>query len=236
MTREAAITTPAGADGPPRRRRGGTVAKIADELRQMIYAGVFDRGEKLVQERLAEQLGVSRVPLREAFVELASEGLVTLRSNRGAIVRGVSSDEIQQFQEMRTQLETFLLSRAIPITTADDLEEAETALAAAERSSAETWAETNLEFHRALYRPANRPYILAEVEKLYWNTFRRVHPLIVMARDRSRSDREHRALLDHVSAGKVREAVELLEGHILLNGQGVIDALRALEARQAEPS
>lgn len=200
----------------------------------MIYAGAFERGEKLVQERLAEQLGVSRVPLREAFVELASEGLVTLRSNRGAVVNGVSSDEIQQFQEMRARLEAFLLSCAIPITTPEDLKNAENALNAAENASAETWPQQNLEFHRVLYRPANRPFILAEVEKLYWNTFRRVHPLIVMARDRTRSNREHRALLQHVRSGEIREASDLLESHILLNGQGVIDALRALEARQSE--
>lgn len=214
------------------RKRGATVTQIASELRGLIYTGELKRGEKLVQERLAERLGISRVPLREAFVELASEGLITLRSNRGAVVNGVSADEIQQFQEMRARLETFLLSCAIPIMNKEDLNRAEAALRATEAASSADWPEKNLDFHRALYRPANRPFILAEVEKLYWNTFRRVHPLIVKARDRGRSDREHQALMRHVRAGDIQNAVDLLESHILLNGQGAIDALRAIEARQ----
>ena len=213
-------------------KRGATVTKVADELRRMIYAGDFARGDKLVQERLAEQLGVSRVPLREAFVELASEGLIVLRSNRGATVSGVSADEVQQFQEMRARLETFLLSCAIPIFDQDDLNVAESALQAASAADAQSWPERNLDFHRALYRPANRPFILAEVEKLYWATFRRAEPLIMRSRDRERSDREHAALVRLIRDGDVRAAADLLESHILLNGQGVIDALRADEARR----
>lgn len=209
------------------RGRGATVSKIAAELRRMIFTGVLNDGEKLVQEKLAEQLGVSRVPLREAFGELAAEGLITLRSNKGAVVRGISSDEITQLMEMRAQLEIFLLRIAFSKATEADLEAAEAALAASEAAHPDRWSATNLAFHAKLYEPAQKPLIIDEIERLYWRTYERVQHLFVGGGNREQSQLEHRTLIDYARRSDTEPAVRLLEHHVMFNLQVVVEGLNA---------
>jgi len=215
----------------PRRARGMTTQLVADALRELILSGQFRAGEPLRQSRLADQLGTSRVPLREAFHLLEAEGLVSLRSNRGAVVMGLSSHEILQYQEMRARLETWLLELAIPIMTEADFEKAEHYLALMKDCAEQDWSELNLEFHCALYAPADRDVIMQNVRKLYLNSYRRFRSPIFNTRDRDKSHREHRDILDLCHAGNVQAAVDRLESHILMNGRKVVDQLKAAEAR-----
>lgn len=79
--------------------------KIAAEIRHAILSGRFTPGERLVEERLAEEYGVSRNPVREAIRSLASEGLVEVTARRGAVVMSLSSQEAQELLEVRATLE-----------------------------------------------------------------------------------------------------------------------------------
>jgi DNA-binding GntR family transcriptional regulator len=78
---------------------------VADAIRGRILAGDFEPGERLAEERLSVDLGVSRVPVREALRHLAAEGLVTLRPRRGAIVVSHTPEEIADLVEVRATLE-----------------------------------------------------------------------------------------------------------------------------------
>ena len=69
--------------------------RIASILKKAILAGEYKSGEELSLTGIAEQLGVSRTPVREAFQTLASEGLITLRMNRGAIVNSIDRNSLQ---------------------------------------------------------------------------------------------------------------------------------------------
>ena len=66
-----------------------TRVRIASELRKAIYAGEYQSGDELSLTEVANQLGISRTPVREAFQELEGEGLITLRMNRGAVVNQI---------------------------------------------------------------------------------------------------------------------------------------------------
>lgn len=79
--------------------------KIASILRKAILSGEFQEGEELSLTTVADNLGVSRTPVREAFQILASENLLILRMNKGAIVKGISVKTIQEHFEMRKLLE-----------------------------------------------------------------------------------------------------------------------------------
>jgi len=86
--------------------------RIASELRKAIYAGEFKSGDELSLTEVAEKLGISRTPVREAFQELEAEGLITLRRNRGAVVNTIDRKFIRDTFEMRRLLEAEAVIRA----------------------------------------------------------------------------------------------------------------------------
>jgi DNA-binding GntR family transcriptional regulator len=79
--------------------------KVAGEIRAAIQAGVFKPGDRLVEDRLAEQFGVSRNPVREAIRTLASEALIEVTARRGAVVASLSPQEAEELLEVRATLE-----------------------------------------------------------------------------------------------------------------------------------
>lgn len=90
-------------------------------LRQQIIQGSYQAGERLVEERLADTLGVSRTPVREALATLASEGLVQLFPNRGAVVRSFAPDEIKESYDLRAVLEGYAAFQAASRITPDQI-------------------------------------------------------------------------------------------------------------------
>src|SRR5437868_3185775 len=91
-----------------------------EALRERILRGHYPEGEPLRQDALASELGVSRIPVREALRQLEAEGLVTFAPHRGAVVSSLSIDEITELFELRAEVEGELLRRAIPKMTAAD--------------------------------------------------------------------------------------------------------------------
>lgn len=89
-----------------------TRIRITSILKKAIYSGEYKSGEELRLTDIADQLGVSRTPVREAFQTLASEGLITLRMNKGAIVNKIDAKFIQDNFEMRILLESEAAARA----------------------------------------------------------------------------------------------------------------------------
>jgi DNA-binding GntR family transcriptional regulator len=98
----------------PARPVGATnlAAEIAQRLQRDILDGRIGLGERLAQDELCARFGVSRTPVREALTKLESSGLVTLRPNRGAIVRTPVRREVQEVYELRAELEGFAAERA----------------------------------------------------------------------------------------------------------------------------
>src|SRR4029079_610765 len=98
-----------------------TIASMTVEaLRERILRGDYPDGEPLRQDALADELGVSRIPVREALRQLESEGLVTFQPHRGAVVSTLSLDEIVELFELRAEIESDVLRRAVPLMTAED--------------------------------------------------------------------------------------------------------------------
>ncbi|MGD9941079.1 MAG: GntR family transcriptional regulator [Clostridia bacterium] len=91
--------------------------RVASELRNAIFSGSFSPGQELGQDSLASKLGVSRMPIREALQLLAVEGLIELRTNRGAVVKDISKDYIREHFEVRLLLECDAVRRACYLMT-----------------------------------------------------------------------------------------------------------------------
>jgi DNA-binding GntR family transcriptional regulator len=86
-------------------RHGPLNQVLADAIRDAIVAGQYQRGERLVEGRLAEDFGVSRIPVREALRQLAAQGLVELEPRKGATVATLSRETAQEMVEVRATLE-----------------------------------------------------------------------------------------------------------------------------------
>jgi DNA-binding GntR family transcriptional regulator len=85
---------------------------VTDSIRAAILSGRIRQGETLVERRLAEQLGVSKTPVREALIGLAATGLVIISPNRGVTVRVVGPDDLRKAYEIRLLLEPWAIGRA----------------------------------------------------------------------------------------------------------------------------
>jgi DNA-binding GntR family transcriptional regulator len=212
-----------------------TVAdEVLSRLRTRILSGALAEGSALRQDALAAELGVSRIPVREALTQLEAEGLVRLEPHRGAFVTALAPEEVAELFEMRAALEPALLRRAVPRQTAADLAEAAAALDAFEAAlavgEADRWGELNWRFHEALYRPAARARTMRLVQELNNNAGRYVRLHLGLAGVRPRADADHRELLALCRKGDAEAAARLLARHI----EEAAEALAALLGRRAE--
>ena len=190
--------------------------RLADLLRERIVAGEAPPGP-IRQDALAAELGVSKIPLREAMARLEQEGLLQSEANRGYFVRPLGADEAREIYALRRKLEPEMAGLAARKADAEAQAEAALALKAldhATRAHRAGVGTLNRAFHLALVRPAGRPVTFGIVERLHILSDRYVcKHLEPLGRDR-RANQEHRALLDAWLARDSRAVTRLLAAHI----------------------
>ena len=192
-----------------------TQEMIVEAMRQAIFRGNLKINQPLRQDKIAKQFGVSKVPVREALVQLKTEGLVHFKTNRGAFVRPLSSSEANEIYLMRIALERLALSHAIPKLTKRDLARAASVLMMIDAEDDPTkWGELNWAFHAALYQPAKMPHLLDMIQILHRNVGRYLVLYLVDMDYQSKSQTEHHAILEACRAQNVTEALNLLQRHL----------------------
>jgi DNA-binding GntR family transcriptional regulator len=135
---------------------------VAHSLRDAIYNGRFQPGERIAQAAIAQELGVSQTTVRDAFATLEREGLVKRGANQGAIVTELSPTDVEEIVTLRTTLEAMAIRRVIQNATAEQLEQLEENI----REMTHSWApeqvtELDLRFHELLVRFANHQRLLS---------------------------------------------------------------------------
>lgn len=139
-------------------------------LQHALRTGRYKPGERLISEEIAAEIGMSRMPVREAFRRLAADGLVTLRPNRGCVVAGLSFDELYETFEIRSVLEGLAVRLATPKMTEEHFEELERLLDRMERaghSGSSDWVLRHQEFHSAIYTLSGRPKLIRQISALH---------------------------------------------------------------------
>ena len=208
-----------------------TVASMTlDAIRDGILHGNYAEGEPLRQDALADELGVSRIPIREALRQLETEGLVTFNPHRGAIVSSLSLDEIEEVFDLRATIETDLLRRAMPHLTTHQLDQADDVLdryAVALRSgNVARWGELNWQFHASLYAPARRPITMSIVQRLHQQSDRYLRMQLALTHGETRANDEHRAIAAAARAHDTKRACQLVRDHIAGAGRSLLAFLR----------
>lgn len=239
----AATARPAAARTPrPQARAGGTAAPpamlpglgvaaiallqssslpmlVQKELERMILAGELPAGGKLNEATLADLLGVSRGPVREAFRALEESGLVRLEKNRGVYVRQIGVDEADEIYELRSVLDDFVGRRVAQTATPEIVREMRARIermdAAAANNDIDAYHRTNLEFHDRLVELAGNAKLLLTYRRLVneLKLFRRT--TLAQMGTLSVSTREHRRIVDRIAEGDAAGAGRALHEHVI---------------------
>lgn len=192
-----------------------TAENVADYLRMAILRGEIKSNEPLRQDKIAEELGISKIPIREALVQLKAEGLVMLHPNRGAFVSTLNAAEAGEIYTIRIALETVALESAIPHLTPTLLMQAENTLRVMDVETDVTcWTELNWQFHAQLYQAAEMPRLISILEPLHVNVARYLVLYLNNLGFQTISQDEHYAILEACRAGNAPQAVQLLRQHL----------------------
>jgi DNA-binding GntR family transcriptional regulator len=226
----AAPTRPA----PDRLRHKTVSAAVADALRQRILNGEVAPGVALRQDALAEEFGISRIPIREALLQLEAAGLVKIVPHRGAVVSGLSVEEVEDIFQLRVQLEPPLLELSAPRFSAEDVRALRSLTqeygAALEAGQIERWGELNRRFHLDLLRHAGRPRSLSIISGLLQDCDRPTRLQLSASGDVARADQEHTQIVALCEAGRIAEAADLLRAHIAHAGTSLVAIYRRAHA------
>jgi len=204
-------------------------AAVLDAISQAILAGQLRPGQSLVEAELAQALGVSKTPVREALKTLSGAGLVKMNPYRGATVRVIDAGMAHAIYDLRLLLEPEAVRRAVGRGAGWDaarqaLERADAPADQAERSLA------HREFHRALYRACGNPLLAGVLDDLGAQTAL-VEAAAAERQQRSGQQRsrqqdagEHHAILAAAAAGDGGRAASLLAAHIASFAAGHVPA------------
>lgn len=202
-----------------RRTVGESVLEL---LRGAILAGALAPGRRLKQEELAKAVGVSRIPIRSALMQLESEGLVLFHPNRGAVVRSLTADQLREIFEIREVLETFALRKSFQAMTP---ERVRALRALAHKLDVEEegprFIDLRTEFYHALYNADDSPQLVKLIDDMRARVGRYVlQRRLIEARH---GDSSHSVLVECAARGDSDRAESVLRDHLRAIGQEMAD-------------
>uniref|UniRef100_UPI0040481EB6 GntR family transcriptional regulator n=1 Tax=Rheinheimera sp. TaxID=1869214 RepID=UPI0040481EB6 len=203
---------------------------VVEAIREKILTGAIKAGEPLRQAALADELKVSRIPVREALLQLEAEGLVEFEAHKGATATRLSAEQVTELFELRALLECELLRLAIPKLTEAELAQSEQLLqqmasAFHDVGTKSSWSELNTRFHLSLYKAADRQLTFEIVQNLIINSDRYIRVHLLLAGGINKADPEHSALLNFCRKKQVKEACQLLHNHITGAAKEIVNIL-----------
>ncbi|WP_406446309.1 GntR family transcriptional regulator [Streptomyces sp. NBC_01613] len=201
---------------------GAIRERVLASLRQEIIAGSLRPGDRLVERELADRLGVSRVPVREAIRALVAEGFVHFETPRRTVVRRLTPNDVRELFELREALEVYAAGLAASHATPEDLAEVEELLdraaAATEAADAELITDINSRLHDRIVAMAGNSLLTEALEpvagRLRWMTRRNEEwPQLLV---------EHRELYEAIASGDPDRARAHALAHVQTNYRSTV--------------
>lgn len=201
--------------------------EVVKELRNVILDGTLKPGERIVQEEWAKRMNVSRIPVREALTKLEMEGLIEIVPHKGAIVRTLTLEDLEELYCIRSYLESQVILKALPNMTEEDKEKLretfEAMLEAVNTSQHEKYTELHEYFHFLLR------------EKTTWKRGARMVAQLATAsmapdlliQQRFSIQEEHRRILEAIFIGDPEELQAAIEYHVHRTKNNVITYLKS---------
>jgi len=205
-------------------------AQVQERIREAILKQTLKAGERIDQNKLAEELQVSMAPIREALKGLEAEGLVTIQPRRGAFVVEVSITDLDKLYFTRSLIEGEAIYHAIPLLTEADFTELQEMIDAMRRATdiddISTYISLNHQFHVRIYNVLDNPHLLQVIQTLWERSELYRFRYMFMTRDRESIHQEHEGILEACRKRDQKLAKERAQEHITLTQRGLHDQLK----------
>lgn len=199
----------------PLQRAESLSSQVYREIERLVLSGQFEPGSRLNEYTLAEQLGVSRGPVREATRALVQTGLLVAIPARGVFVREMSSVEIGENYDVRALLTGLMCARAAERRTGTTVGELNALIVQMDEAIAQgaivAYYKANLEFHNVIARVADH----ACSSRIYEDLIRETHFLRRSLHAPAQTNEEHRSIVEAIARGDVEGARRLGEEHVI---------------------
>ncbi|MCH3960352.1 MAG: GntR family transcriptional regulator [Selenomonas sp.] len=208
---------------------------VCESLREAIRKGILKPGERIMEIQLAEELGVSRTPVREAIRKLELEGYVVMMPRRGTYVANMSIRDINEIFEIRTALESLSNGLAAEHITDEELEHLQRLLVIIggyiKEGNMEKIVETDIEFHDLMYHAARNQRLVGIISNLRDQLTRfRTLSMSYPGRLEATLD-EHKAIVEAIANGDRKLASKAAEKHMENSEKTLLQAMDAMKAQ-----
>lgn len=209
---------------------------VCESLREAIRKGILKPGERIMEIQLAEELGVSRTPVREAIRKLELEGYVVMMPRRGTYVANMSIRDINEIFEIRTALESLSNGLAAEHITDEELEHLQRLLVIIggyiKENNMEKIVDTDIEFHDVLYHAARNGRLIGIISNLR-DQLTRFRTLSMSYPGRLEETlSEHKAIVDAIAAHDRKAASHAAEIHMEKSEKTLMKAMKIVEEKK----
>jgi len=216
-------------DPPPALRRSD---RLVDQIEERIATGYYSLGERLDEQQLADEFGVSRTPIREALNQLSATGLIVIRPRRGAVVADVSPSRLFEMFEVMAELEAMCGRLAARRITPEEEKELRQAHFACEKArdcgNSDEYYRRNELFHHLIYATSHNEFLTEQAIALH-NRLKPYRRLQLRVKNRMQTSySEHQSIVDAISSGNSNLAAETLRSHVVIQGERFTDLISSL--------
>lgn len=210
---------------------------VRNHLRNLIFDGTLQPGDRIVESRLARELGISQTPVREALRELEQMGLVVSFPNRGSSVRTVAPRDADEMYTLRAHLEAMAIALALPRMSTQDLATLDALIddmiAAGDDDDPDLLTELDTRFHEFICERSGHDLLLRTwqgISPLNWTMM-----TVIRLKDRNLRElaERHRPIVEALRSGDVDQAQEAVREHVLVLGERVVRDLERMEASRS---
>ncbi len=203
---------------------------VCENLRDAIKKGILEPGERLMEVQLADELGISRTPVREAIRKLEQEGYVIMMPRRGTYVSNISEGDVKEIFEIRSALESLAAGLAARRIEQNELEDLQSLLNEIEgyikQNNIEKIVETDVKFHGLLYQVSRNNRLVGIINNLK-EQLARFRTLSMSYPGRLQATfEEHSEMVEAISNGDVSSARDAAERHMEQAEETLLKAMR----------
>jgi len=204
--------------------------QVFEQIKEMIVRGTIPAGKRMIESEIAESMGISRTPVREAVHKLEAEGLLNPLPKGGYVVRGLDISDIEETFEIRSILESFASYLAahrhsnkeiVPLE--EKMEEFQRYL---DKHDLKELARINTEFHELLYTLSRSPRLVKMIHNLRDEIYF-LRKIILRSVDMARlSNKDHREIIKAIKKREAKKVERLVRDHILRGKEFVINEIK----------
>ncbi len=211
---------------------------VYKELEQAIIKGQLKPGEKLVTEKLARQMGTSRIPVREAMGRLEARNFIKVQPKKGVTVSELSESNLKEILEIRLMLEPAAAMKAASSSSEETLQRLERFnsqyVAAQTENDADEALRANKEFHFTIYREARMPILLSMIQNL-WNQVSPYYHIMfrqTMFHDPHTGNTYHKKMIEGMAAKNPHKVGKWLKTDLVDSTKFVISVMRSMQVKK----